>query len=320
MPDPDRPRTVNTTVQTTAPTTGEAPVAKPAAWTVERLIVWTRGFFERKGIESPRLCAELLMAHVLHCTRIELYTNYQKPVDDPHLSTLRALVQRAGEDEPIAYLTGRAHFFNLELIVTPDVLIPRPDTETLVEQVLKLCRNVMGFEAPRVLDLCTGTSCVALAIAAHHKTAQLIATDISAPALGVAKQNVDKHALSDRVTLLHGDLFEALNGFVDASPFDIITANPPYIASQQMQSLPRNVRDYEPHVALDGGADGLAPHRRILAGASDRLRAGGRVFLEIAFDQHDAAIAMIQQFPAFIDATVARDHAGQPRVLSAVRR
>ncbi len=290
-------------------------------WTVERVLTWTRGYFDRKKLDSPRLSAELVLSHVLGLPRIKLYTNYQQPLTEPELSQLRDLVKRAGEEEPIAYLTRRAHFFNLEFDVSPAVLIPRPDTETLVEQVMTLMRHTPGFETPRILDLCTGSGAIAVAIAFHAKSSQVIATDISPDALVVAKQNVEKHQLADRVTLLEGDLYAALDQHVDKTAFDIITANPPYIASDQMPGLPRNVRDYEPHLALHGGPDGLDPHRRILAGATaDRLRPGGRVLLEIAFDQHDTAMEMIAGYDAFADARVLRDHAGNPRVLTATRK
>src|SRR5438270_8414653 len=146
-----------------------------APWTVRRLLEWTTGFFTRKQIDAPRLSAELLLAHVLKYPRIKLYTDYERPLGEPELTTFRELVKRAGEQEPIAYLTGKAHFFNLEFEVTRDVLIPRPDTETLVENVLQLARNQVGMEAPRVLDLCTGSGCVAAAIAHHLKAATVLA-------------------------------------------------------------------------------------------------------------------------------------------------
>src|SRR5688500_12250641 len=138
-------------------------------WTVRRILEWTAGYFTRKGVHAPRLSAELLLAHVLNLTRLNLYTNYERPLDDRELSAMRGLVQRAAEDEPIAYLTGRALFFGLEFEVTRDVLIPRPDTETLVEDVLQRARHQPGLEAPRVLDLCTGSGCVAAAVAHHLK-------------------------------------------------------------------------------------------------------------------------------------------------------
>ncbi|MGN6725510.1 MAG: peptide chain release factor N(5)-glutamine methyltransferase [Tepidisphaeraceae bacterium] len=288
-------------------------------WTVERVLTWTRGYFERRQVDSPRLCAELLMAHVLELPRIKLYTNYQQVLSDAQLTQLRELVKRAGEEEPIAYLTGRAHFFNLEFDVNRDVLIPRPDTETLVEHVMQLSRNVLGFESPRVLDLCTGSGCVAVAIAFHLKTAHVVASDISERALVVASQNVQKHGVGDRVTLVQGDLYDGVAGMVDPTPFDVIVANPPYIATNQMASLPRNVKDYEPHLALDGGADGLDPHRRILQGTDRWLRDGGRVMMEIAFDQKEAALEMASQFPKLSDVKVIHDYSGNPRILLATK-
>src|SRR5947209_3027170 len=150
-----------------------------APWTVRRLLEWTTGFFTRKEVDAPRLSAELLLAHVLNYPRIKLYTDYERPLQEPELSRFRGLVQRAAEQEPIAYLTRRAHFFNLEFEVTRDVLIPRPDSETIVENVLQLARNQVGMESPRVLDLCTGSGCIAAAIAAHLKSSVVLAIDIS---------------------------------------------------------------------------------------------------------------------------------------------
>src|ERR671913_1772808 len=159
-------------------------------WTVRRILEWTSGYFARKELDAPRLSAELLLSHVLSAPRIKLYTEYERPLSDDELSRMRTLVQRAVEEEPIAYLTGRAHFFNLEFEVTRDVLIPRPDTETLVENVLQLARNQAGFEAPRVLDLCAGSGCVAASIAQHLKAATVVAVDISPAAVEVARRNV----------------------------------------------------------------------------------------------------------------------------------
>lgn len=291
------------------------------AWTVERILAWTRGFFERKKLDAPRLCAELLVSHVLAVPRIKLYTDYQRVLTEPQLVKLRELVKRAGEEEPIAYLTGTTHFFNCELHVSRDTLIPRPDTETLVEQAMQLFRNELGFENPRVLDLCTGSGAIAVAIAKHVKTAQVVATDISEAALVVARQNVESNGVSDRVTILPGDLFGALDNVIDRSPFDIIVANPPYIATNQLAGLPRNVREYEPNLALDGGPDGLVPHRKIMEAASGHwLREGGRVMLEIAFDQHETALAMAGDYPAFTDAKIVRDYGGNPRVLVVTKK
>src|ERR1700733_13802834 len=179
-------------------------------WTVRRLLEWTPGFLQKKGVDQPRLSAELLLAHVLSVPRIKLYTDFERVLDEKSLTAYRELVRRASEQEPIAYLTGKAHFFNLEFSVTRDVLIPRPDTETLVENVLQLVRHQAGLETPRVLDLCTGSGCIAAAIAKHLKASTVAATDLSAAAVEVARRNIQSLGLSERVTVEQGDLFEPL--------------------------------------------------------------------------------------------------------------
>jgi len=284
------------------------------------VLEWTGGFFVRKEVDQPRLSAELLLAHVLKCPRINLYTNYERVLADAELAAYRALVQRAVEDEPIAYLTGKAHFFNLEFEVTRDVLIPRPDTETLVENVTQLVRNQSGLESPRVLDLCTGSGCIAAAIAYHIKNAIVVATEISPAAIAVAKNNIERLKLAERVTLLEGDLLEPLAGMVDARPFDLIVSNPPYIPTAQIATLDRSVKDYEPIQALDGGPDGLDFHRRILERASDRLVTGGRVFLEIAFDQGEKAMELAAGYPHYEQFRLLKDFGGRDRVLTGVKK
>jgi release factor glutamine methyltransferase len=289
-------------------------------WTVRRLLEWTSGFFARKEVDAPRLAAELLLAHVLRVPRLKLYTDYERPLSEKELATYRALVQRAGEHEPIAYLTGRAHFFNLEFEVSPAVLIPRPDTETLVENVLQLARNTAGFESPRVLDLCTGSGCIAAAIAHHLKSATVIATDVSADAVAVARKNIERLGLADRVTVEEGDLFEPIARLPDPQPFNLIVANPPYIPTGEIEKLDRNVRDYEPVAALDGGIDGLVLHRRIFEGAVERLVPGGRIYVEIQFDQGQMVKEIAESHPEFEDARLLKDYAGHPRVLTARRK
>jgi release factor glutamine methyltransferase len=291
----------------------------PEAWTVRRILEWTTTYFTRKNVHAPRLSAELLLAHVLGAPRIRLYTDYERVLAEQQLAAMRALVQRAVEEEPIEYLTGRAHFFNLEFEVTRDVLIPRPDTETLVENVLQLARNQAGFEAPRVLDLCTGSGCVAAAVAHRLKAATVVATDVSPAAVEVARRNVQRLGLGDRVVVEQGDLFAPLAAMADTQPFHLVVANPPYIATAKVRELDRSVREYEPMVALDGGPDGLNFHRRILEGAPPRLIPGGRVFLEIAFDQGDAAREVAAGYGQFDDVRVLKDYGGNDRVLTARR-
>ncbi len=295
-------------------------MADGGTWTVRRVLEWTAGFFSRKNVDQPRLSAELLLAHILRCPRIKLYTDYERPLTEAELASYRQLVQRATEEEPIAYLTGKAHFFNLEFTVTRDVLIPRPDTETLLENVLQLVRHQPGLESPRVLDLCTGSGCIACAVAAHWKSCTVVATEISPAAVAVAQGNVERQGLGGRVTILQGDLFAPLAGTVDARPFDLILSNPPYIPTEQIAKLDRSVREYEPMQALDGGADGLNFHRRILAEAPSRLVPGGHVFLEIAFDQGERAMELIKQHEAYHEPRVFKDFGGRDRVLTATKR
>jgi release factor glutamine methyltransferase len=292
-------------------------MADGGTWTVRKILEWTSGFFARKQVEPPRLSAELLLAHVLNVPRIKLYTDYERPLTDRQLTEMRALVQRAAEQEPIAYLTGKAHFFNLEFVVTRDVLIPRPDTETLVENVLQLCRHQPGLEAPRVLDLCTGSGCIAIAVAHNLKNAVVIATEISPAAAAIARDNAKRLGVADRVIIEEGSLFESIPKLVDPRPFDLILANPPYIPTAQIAALDRSVRDYEPIGALDGGLDGLSLHRRILAESPAHLLPGGRIFLEIGFDQGPAAMELAAKHPEFIDAKLLKDFAGHQRVLTA---
>jgi release factor glutamine methyltransferase len=289
-------------------------------WTVRRLLEWTTPFFARKEVDSPRLSAELLLAHVLNVPRIKLYTDYERVLGENDLAAYRELVQRAVEHEPIAYLTGTAHFFNLEFEVGRDVLIPRPDTETLVENVLQLARHQSGMEAPRVLDLCTGSGCIAAAIAYHLKSATVLATDASEAAVAVARRNIERLGLAGRVVIEQGDLYEALANVVDVQPFNLIVGNPPYVPTGKIEELDRNVREYEPLSALDGGSDGLAIHRRILAGAGERLVSGGRIYLEIGYDQGEPARDIASGCGEFDEVKVLKDYSGNDRVLTARKK
>jgi release factor glutamine methyltransferase len=289
-------------------------------WTVRRILEWTAAFFTRKEIDAPRLSAELLLSHVLSLSRIKLYTDYERPLSEEELSHYRDLVKRAGEEEPIAYLTGRAHFFNLEFEVNREVLIPRPDTETLVENVLQTTRLQPGLETPRVLDLCTGSGCIACAIAKNLKGSQVLAVDISPGAVAIARRNVERLELAERVTVEQGDLYEPLGRIVDARPFDLIVANPPYVPTSALATLDRNVREYEPATALDGGFDGLTVHRRILEQAGERLVPGGRIYLEIQFDQGEQAAELFRAQEALEETKVLKDFAGHDRVVTAQRK
>jgi release factor glutamine methyltransferase len=296
-------------------------MATPAptpVWTIGSLLTTTADFFTRKGVDEPRLSAELLLAHVLNCSRMALYTQYEKIPTDDQRNAFRELVKQRGTNVPVAYLVGKAWFFSLEFAVTRDVLIPRPDTETLVEFVIQHARqrpdwSEAGVPGPAILDLCTGSGAIPVALATRLPTAAFTATDVSAAALAVARRNAETHKVADRITFLEGDLFAPLDEAPAPTLFHAITANPPYIPTDDVKDLPPGVRDHEPRLALDGGPDGLAFHRRILQQAPAHLRPGGLLVMEMQFDQGPALQAAVAGTPAFGPARIIRDAAGHPR-------
>lgn len=262
-------------------------------WTIERLLAWTRAHLRENRIESPRLCAELLLASALGCQRIELYTRYDSTPAAAVLDRFRDWVRQAADGKPVAYLIGTREFFSLEFEVTPDVLIPRPETETLVERAIEAARAApLGESATAVLDLCTGSGCIAISLAKHLPQARLVATDISTAALEVARRNADRHGVGERIAFYAGDLYDAIP---DAALFDIITCNPPYVSTTDTESLDANVRAHEPHVALFGGSDGLEVIRRVIDGAAERLSQGGMLFTEVAYNQAAAVRALFAE-------------------------
>lgn len=281
------------------------------------MLAWAVTFFGKNGVDQPRLSAELLLAHVLGIQRIRLYTDFARELAPTQLTAFKALIQRAQKQEPIAYLTGHAHFFNLDLVVTRDVLIPRPDTETLVEHLLQSLRADINAPAePRILDLCTGSGCIALALAKQLKAAVVVATDLSPQAADVARTNAQRLGLSERVNVRVGDLFGALDAVTDAHPFDFITVNPPYIPAGDIANLDVSVREFEPHTALDGGPDGLAFQRRLAVEAKRHLKPGGTLYTEIQFDQGPAA-SQIFQSTGWSSTKVLRDMGGRERIVVA---
>ena len=286
-----------------------------ASWTIQKLLNWVTEYLTNKGVDSPRLSAELLLCHVLALTRIELYTQFDKPVPQRQLDMLRDLVKRAGLHEPVAYLTGRTEFYSIELDITADCLIPRPETELLVQRAIEFLRMRDGVQF--VCDLCTGSGCIAVAIAKNFPDARVIATDISAGSLEVAARNVTKHGLNERIELLQGDLFEPLVGQLDVTEFDMIVCNPPYVSSAEYETLAPNVKDYEPKSALLAGTDGLDVYRRLIDRADSFLKPGAALVLEIGYGQGPAVLDLLEQTGAFAEIKIEKDPNDNDRVVTA---
>jgi release factor glutamine methyltransferase len=286
-------------------------------WTTQKLLTWITEYLTKNGVDAPRLSAELLLSHVLKLTRIELYTQFNKIVDRTDLDVLHGLVKRAGAHEPVAYLVGRTEFYSIELEVDPHCLIPRPETELLVQKAIEFLRTREGTQ--HVCDLCTGSGCIAVAIAKNFAEAKVTATDISDAALAVAARNVEKYALGERVRLLCGDLFEPLVPHLDVTQWDLIVCNPPYVSAAEYEALEKNVKDYEPELALRAGDDGLDIYRRISAQIDQYLRPDGTLLLEIGYAQGPAVRALLEQAGLFSDIKIEKDHQNNDRVVTARR-
>lgn len=284
---------------------------KQQTWTIGALLDWTARHLATKGAEYPRLDAEVLLAHALQCRRIDLYTRYQETASEEVRSRFRDLIRQRLEGCPVAYLVGRKEFFSLTFEVTSAVLIPRPESEFVVLECLRLARDLAE---PRILDIGTGSGNLAVTVAHQHPRAQVTAVDKSPEALAVAARNAARHGVADRVRFLSGDLFAPIPK--DAR-FDFILSNPPYIAHEDLERLPGGVRHYEPLLALDGGPDGFAVFDRLVAEAANCLVEGGYLIVEIGAPQHEPARQRILARSEYELAETIYDGSRHPRVLRA---
>jgi release factor glutamine methyltransferase len=280
-------------------------------WTVRRIIDWTTAHLKKHGSDTPRLETEILLAHARGCRRIELYTRFDEVLSEKERSTMRDLVRRRAQSEPVAYLVGHREFFGLDFRVTPAVLIPRPDTETLVVELLDVAKPLA---APRILDIGTGSGCIAIAAAVNLPNAQITATDASDAALAVARENAASHKITERIRFLSGDLFRVLE---PNERFDIVASNPPYIADHEKETLQNDVRKYEPHEALFSGPTGLETLFRIVDQAPDFLNVGGTLMLEISPEQASAVVGRMEASAKYRDIRVVKDVPGLARVVRA---
>jgi len=287
--------------------------AEPAAepWTVARVLRWAADDFRKRNPASPRLDAELLLAEALGTDRIRLVIEADRGLTDAELGRFRELIRRRRSGEPVAYILGRREFYGLGFTVDRRGLVPRPDTETLVEVALERTRARSMFG--RALDLCTGTGCVAIAFAKARPTWRVTASDVSAEAAELAWENARRLGVAFTVGVHQGDLFEPHG----EQRFELVVANPPYIPTGDIAGLEPDIREFEPRLALDGGADGLDLVRAIVAGAPARLEPGGVLALEIQYDQA-ARTRELFEAAGFADLAVRRDCGGRERVVSGV--
>ncbi len=283
-------------------------------WTVLKLLNWMRDDFAAAGLEDPRLSAEVVLASVLNCPRLQLYTRFDYQPAAAELTALRAVVRRARAHEPIAYLVGRKEFYSLPFKVTPDVLVPRPETEALVSEAVTHLRHLPG--PTRMWDVCTGSGCVAIATAYHAPQVSVLGTDISPAAIAVATDNAAAHGLESRVRFRVADMLTLPEDCRQMVPFDVITGNPPYVADHQMIS---ETVKHEPPVAIHGGADGLDFLRRLVPGAPAMLTPGGALILEFGFTQADPIVELLAATGAFQPPRILRDEQGIERSVVAVR-
>lgn len=286
-----------------------------APWTIKRLLDWTSQHFAKSDPDQPRLRAEILLAEAIGCARIDLYTRFDTEPAPESLSRFRDWVKRHARGEPVAYLVGYREFFSLRFEVTPDVLIPRPETEHVVLRAIEAAKAI-GRRPLQVADVGTGSGCLAITLAKQIPDSRIAATDICATALAIAARNVQRHGVQEQVTLHQGDLLDAVPV---PGQFDVVVSNPPYIGTDEQATVAESVRRYEPQVALFAGNDGMAVIRRLLDQMRTRLSAGGLCIVEISPLIADACRQEVDTRPFLEWVGYERDFAGLQRVLVARR-
>lgn len=277
------------------------------------LLTATRQLSQNESISTPRLDCEILLSFLLQCERIDLMTNRDAVIGEDLYEAFVSLVKRRLQSEPISYLTGEKEFMSLPFSVCPGILIPRPETELLVEYIIE---NLKNISKPVVLDLCTGSGAIAVSVAYYLKQAKVVAVDKYDVCISVANQNAVAHGVSNRVDVKQADIFD---DFLEFPFFHCIVSNPPYIQKSVLSSLPKDVADFEPIYALDGGDDGLIFYRRIAEIAKEKLLPQGLLVLEIGFDQGKGVSDILKESNAFYDVQVVKDYAGLDRMVTAIK-
>ena len=287
----------------------------PETWTILKILKWTTAYFKSHHLEQPRAAAEMLLAHALGVGRVDLYVQYDRQLEVEELEVFKGFIQRRVQREPVAYIVGKKEFWSMDLEVTPDVLIPRPETETIVEAALTIIPAKPGQAPLRILDIGTGSGALALAMASERPGQSFYAVDRSEKALAVAQDNARAHDLDKAITFLQGDWFDPVRD--RGRYFDVIVSNPPYISSHEFEDLPPEITQYEPREALEGGSDGLEAIRLIIKQASDHMVSGGWLLFEIGHGQWAAVDELISGVKTYSDWAVIKDYSGHDRVVRA---
>ena len=294
--------------------------AKPGRsdWTLMKLAQWAAGYFESYHIDSPRATAEILLAHAIGAKRIDLYLRYDQPLHVDELGRFKALIKRLAGREPVAYIVGHREFWSMDLEVNRDVLIPRPETECLVDRALEILAADPNPERKSILELGTGSGAVLLALASENPRHSYLGTDISSGAVGVARRNSIRHGLGEKVRFMVADWltpFEAKSGV-----FDLIVSNPPYIRSADLKRLQPEIYAYEPAAALDGAEDGLRSLRQIIECAHLYLKPAGALLLEMGHDQQAPLTQIIDACGRYQNVRFYKDYSGHDRIVSMRKR
>jgi release factor glutamine methyltransferase len=294
--------------------------APAVPWTILALLRWTTGFFEEKGVAEPRASAEIILAHTLGLSRLDLYLRHDQPLTPEELARFKALIVRRRQGEPVAYLTGHKEFWSLDFLVNPATLIPRPETEVLVQAVLNVVEGAKGRgplpHKPLAIDVGVGSGALVVALARELPEFTWVGVDISAAALEVARENARRHEVAARVAFLRGDL---LRQFKASPSFALMVANLPYVPRGEWQQLSKEIKDYEPKGALLGGEDGLDLLKQLCQQAHIYLQSGGWLALEVGAGQAGRVIGFLEETGAYDTLKSVDDYQAIPRVVLAKR-
>lgn len=295
-------------------------IAEGNIWTVIKALTWAETYLKRFKVPEAKIDAEYLLSHILKCKRQELYLNSERQLTNQEINTFKGFIQKRSKRKPLQYIIGEEEFRGLIFKVTRDVLIPRPETELLVEEAVKIMERQRAKgkgQKAIIIDLCTGSGCIAVSIAKEIPDSKVYSTDISEKALAVAKENAKRHSVEDRITFLQGSFLEPLKDKGLEGKIDIMLSNPPYVSKKDMEKLQPEIKEYEPPLALYGGEDGLDSYRRIIPEALTYVKKGGYLILEIGYGQAEGVKELFGKNLAYVKIEIIKDLSGIERVVKA---